>query len=122
LTGALREYCSDLAEESRGASALPFIGREREVTAVLETLCRKLKSNPLLIGKPGVGKSALVAAVSARLCEGRNLLALGQTSLEVSRLVAGRREIRRASKGNRTCWKRVRRATLHPLLRQFTTW
>jgi ATP-dependent Clp protease ATP-binding subunit ClpC len=87
LTGVLREYCSDLAEESRGASALPFIGREREVTAVLETLCRKLKSNPLLIGKPGVGKSALVAAVSARLCEGKVPARLkGKRVLEVSRL------------------------------------
>jgi ATP-dependent Clp protease ATP-binding subunit ClpA len=87
LSGVLREYCSDLAEESRGASALPFIGREREVTAVLETLCRKLKSNPLLIGKPGVGKSALVAAVSARLCEGKVPARLkGKRVLEVSRL------------------------------------
>src|SRR6185503_14810802 len=87
LSGVLREYCSDLAEESRGASALPFIGREREVTAVLETLCRKLKSNPLLIGKPGVGKSALVAAVSARLCEGKVPARLkNKRVLEVSRL------------------------------------
>jgi ATP-dependent Clp protease ATP-binding subunit ClpC len=87
LTGVLREYCSDLAEESRSASAHPFIGRDREITAVLETLCRKLKNNPLLIGKPGVGKTALVAAVSARLCEGVVPPRLqGKRVLEVSRL------------------------------------
>ena len=87
LSGALREYCSDLADESRSTAALPFIGREREIGAVLETLCRKLKNNPLLIGKPGVGKSALVAAVAIRLCEGdvpRRLR--GKRVLEVSRL------------------------------------
>ena len=87
LTGVLNEYCSDLAEESRSASAHPFVGRDREITAVLETLCRKLKNNPLLIGKPGVGKTALVAAVSARLCEGNVPARLqGKRVLEVSRL------------------------------------
>jgi ATP-dependent Clp protease ATP-binding subunit ClpC len=87
LTGALAEYCADLAEESRASAAHPFVGREREMTAVLETLCRKLKNNPLLIGKPGVGKTALVAAVAARLCEGNVPPRLkGKRILEVSRL------------------------------------
>src|SRR5215471_10063246 len=87
LTGALSEYCSDLAEESCQSSSHPFVGREREITAVLETLCRKLKSNPLLIGKPGVGKTALVTAVAARLCGGDVPKRLrGKRILEVSRL------------------------------------
>jgi ATP-dependent Clp protease ATP-binding subunit ClpC len=87
LTGALNDYCSDVAEDSRASSSHPFVGREREITAVLETLCRKLKSNPLLIGKPGVGKTALVIAVASRLCGGdvpRRLR--GKRILEVSRL------------------------------------
>ncbi|HSE37598.1 MAG TPA: ATP-dependent Clp protease ATP-binding subunit [Blastocatellia bacterium] len=87
LTGALSDYCSDVAEESRASSSHPFVGREREITAVLETLCRKLKSNPLLIGKPGVGKTALVVAVASRLWGGdvpRRLR--GKRILEVSRL------------------------------------
>jgi ATP-dependent Clp protease ATP-binding subunit ClpA len=46
LTGALNDYCCDVAEDSRESSSHPFVGREREITAVLETLCRKLKSNP----------------------------------------------------------------------------
>ena len=87
LTGALREYCSDLAEESRESSSHPFVGRDREIIAVLETLCRKLKNNPLLIGKPGVGKTALVTAVASRLCDGEVPQRLrGKRILEVSRL------------------------------------
>lgn len=87
LTGVLADYCADLAEESRGSSSHPFVGREREITAVLETLCRKLKNNPLLIGKPGVGKTALVIAVARRLCDGNVPLRLrGKRVLEVSRL------------------------------------
>jgi ATP-dependent Clp protease ATP-binding subunit ClpC len=87
LTGALKDYCGDLAEEMRASSSHPFIGRERETVAVLETLCRKLKNNPLLIGKPGVGKTALVAAVAARLCSGQVPARLrGKRILEVSRL------------------------------------
>jgi ATP-dependent Clp protease ATP-binding subunit ClpC len=87
LTGSLKEYCADLAEETRASSSHPFVGRERELTALLETLCRKLKNNPLLIGKPGVGKTALVSAVAARLCEGNVPARLrGKRILEVSRL------------------------------------
>ncbi len=87
LAGALSLFCTDLAEESRGATVQPFIGREREVMAVLETLCRKLKNNPLLVGKPGVGKSALVAAIALRLCDGNVPARLrGKRILEVSRL------------------------------------
>lgn len=87
LTGALNDYCADVAEESRASSSHPFVGREREITAVLETLCRKLKNNPLLIGKPGVGKTALVIAVASRLCGGNVPKRLrGKRILEVSRL------------------------------------
>jgi ATP-dependent Clp protease ATP-binding subunit ClpC len=87
LAGSLEAFCNDLNEESRSTSTHPFIGREREITAVLETLCRKLKNNPLLIGKPGVGKTALVSAVSRRLSEGNVPARLRERRiLEVSRL------------------------------------
>ncbi|HEU4391796.1 MAG TPA: ATP-dependent Clp protease ATP-binding subunit [Blastocatellia bacterium] len=87
LTGPLADFCADLAEQARTNSSHPFIGREREVTAVLETLCRKLKNNPLLIGKPGVGKTALVTAVASRLAAGNVPPRLrGKRILEVSRL------------------------------------
>lgn len=87
LTGALAAYCADLFAESQSQTAHAFVGREREMLAVLETLCRKLKNNPLLIGKPGVGKTALVAAVAERLCVGDVPPRLrGKRILEVSRL------------------------------------
>lgn len=87
LGGALGDYCADLAQESRESASHPFVGREREIVAVLETLCRKLKNNPLLIGKPGVGKTALVMAVASRLCDGDVPQRLkGKRILEVSRL------------------------------------
>jgi ATP-dependent Clp protease ATP-binding subunit ClpA len=87
LAGALGDFCSDLAQESRESTSHPFVGREREIVAVLETLCRKLKNNPLLIGKPGVGKTALVMAVASRLCDGDVPQRLkGKRILEVSRL------------------------------------
>lgn len=81
---ALKCFCDPL---SRGESAHPFIGRDREVTAILETLCRKLKSNPLLVGKPGVGKTALVGAVAERLAHGTVPSRLkGKCVMEVSRI------------------------------------
>jgi ATP-dependent Clp protease ATP-binding subunit ClpA len=87
LTGVLADYCTDLTEDREDGSTHPFVGREREITAVLETLCRKLKNNPLLIGKPGVGKTALVVAVAKKLSEGRVPLRIrGKRILEVSRL------------------------------------
>jgi ATP-dependent Clp protease ATP-binding subunit ClpA len=87
LKGSLQDFCADLAGEARAQAAHPFVGREREITAVLETLCRKLKNNPLLIGKPGVGKTALITAVSLHLFEGRVPARLrGKRILEVSRL------------------------------------
>jgi ATP-dependent Clp protease ATP-binding subunit ClpC len=87
LTGVLGDFCSDLAEEYLAAASHPFVGREREIAAALETLCRKLKNNPLLIGKPGVGKTALVAAVALKLGEGRVPHRLrGKRIIEVSRI------------------------------------
>lgn len=87
LAEAFKDFCCDLAEESRATAMHPFVGREREITAVLETLCRKLKNNPVLIGKPGVGKTALVTAVATKLYEGQVPSRLkGKRILEVSRL------------------------------------
>ncbi|HKV37690.1 MAG TPA: ATP-dependent Clp protease ATP-binding subunit [Blastocatellia bacterium] len=83
--GALNSFCEDLALRFRESH--PFTGRDREVLAVLETLCRKLKNNPLLIGKPGVGKTALAGAVATRLAEGQVPPRLkGKRILEVSRI------------------------------------
>jgi len=67
---SLMAYGRNLTEEVLSPSAMPVIGREREVSAIIETLCRRIKNNPLLIGKAGVGKTAVVRAVAARMGRG----------------------------------------------------
>ncbi|MGB9589643.1 MAG: AAA family ATPase, partial [Candidatus Hydrothermia bacterium] len=67
---SLMAYGRNLTEEVLSPTAMPVIGREREVNAIIETLCRRIKNNPLLIGKAGVGKTAVVRAVAARMGRG----------------------------------------------------
>ncbi|MEO0140894.1 MAG: ATP-dependent Clp protease ATP-binding subunit [candidate division WOR-3 bacterium] len=67
---SLLAYGRNLSEEALSPNAMPVIGREREVNAIIETLCRRIKNNPLLIGKAGVGKTAVVRAVAARMGRG----------------------------------------------------
>jgi len=63
-------FLEDLSEQAREDGRIPFVGRERELEAVMETLLRKLKSNLLLVGKPGVGKTALITELAARINSG----------------------------------------------------
>ncbi len=68
-TKLLEQYCENMAEKA--ASMEPVIGREREITQLLQVLSRKNKNNPALIGEPGVGKTAIVEGFAQRLAEGR---------------------------------------------------
>ncbi len=70
IPDTLMSYGRNLTEEVMSPTAMPVIGREREVNAIIETLCRRIKNNPLLIGKAGVGKTAVVRAVAARMGRG----------------------------------------------------
>lgn len=67
-TKLLELYCENMVE--RAAHAEPVIGREREISALLQILCRKNKNNPALIGEPGVGKTAIVEALAQRIAAG----------------------------------------------------
>ena len=60
-------FLDNLSEAAEVEDRIPFIGREREIEAVMETLLRKLKNNLLLIGNPGVGKTALITEVASRI-------------------------------------------------------
>jgi ATP-dependent Clp protease ATP-binding subunit ClpC len=60
-------YLDNLSEIAKNGERIPFIGRDREIEAVLETLMRRLKHNLLLIGKSGVGKTALITEVASRI-------------------------------------------------------
>ncbi len=64
-------FISHLSDLARGAERMPFIGREKELEALMETLQRKLKKNIILVGKPGVGKTALVTELADRINRGQ---------------------------------------------------
>ncbi len=60
-------FLDNLSKAAEIEDRIPFVGREREIEAVMETLLRKLKNNLLLIGNPGVGKTALITEVASRI-------------------------------------------------------
>ncbi|MFH1621127.1 MAG: ATP-dependent Clp protease ATP-binding subunit [Patescibacteria group bacterium] len=67
---ALEAFTRELTNPETAASLDPVIGRERELDRVIEILCRRMKNNPVLLGDPGVGKTAIVEGLAKRLSEG----------------------------------------------------
>jgi len=87
-----RNLVSDLTDRARAGQLDPVIGREEELERMITVLCRRTKNNPVLIGPPGSGKSAMVNGLAQRIVEGRVPARLKDShilNLEVSRLVAG---------------------------------
>lgn len=70
-TQTLDQYSRDLTELARDGKLDPVIGREEEIRRVLQVLSRRTKNNPCLIGEPGVGKTAIVEGLAARIAQGR---------------------------------------------------
>ena len=68
---ALKAFCHDLTEEARAGKFDPLVGRENEVRQVIEVLCRRRKSNPVLLGEAGVGKTAVVEGLAQAIVEKR---------------------------------------------------
>ena len=86
----LAQYGRDMTNEAREGKLDPVIGRTDEVRRVIQILGRRLKNNPVLIGEPGVGKSAIVEAVAKRIVDGdENLLDKRLIMLDMGALVAG---------------------------------
>ncbi|MFN8110754.1 MAG: Clp protease N-terminal domain-containing protein, partial [Thermoleophilia bacterium] len=89
---ALEQYGRDLTEAARAGKLDPVIGRDEEVRRVIQVLSRRTKNNPVLIGEPGVGKTAIVEGLAQRIVAGdipESLRDKRVVSLDVGALVAG---------------------------------
>ena len=89
---ALDYFCRDLTEEAQQDKLDKIIGRDKEITRVVQILARKTKNNPLLLGDPGVGKTAIIEGLAQRIMDGTvsdGLLDKRVFSLSMSDLVAG---------------------------------
>ncbi|MEY2406046.1 MAG: ATP-dependent Clp protease ATP-binding subunit ClpB, partial [Acidimicrobiaceae bacterium] len=90
--GALEKYGRDLVEAARKGKLDPVIGRDDEIRRVIQVLSRRTKNNPVLIGEPGVGKTAIVEGLARRIVEGdipEGLKGKRLISLDLSSMVAG---------------------------------
>ncbi|KWZ31227.1 type VI secretion system ATPase TssH [Burkholderia anthina] len=67
---ALARFALDLTEKARGGEIDPVFGRDREIRQMIDVLARRRKNNPILVGEPGVGKTALVEGLALRVAEG----------------------------------------------------
>jgi len=91
---ALAKYCVDLNAKSREGDVDPLIGRDSEVERCIQVLCRRRKNNPLLVGDPGVGKTAIAEGLAHKIVKGDTPEVLAETtiySLDMGALLAGTR-------------------------------
>jgi len=91
-TPALDSFSRDLTEMAQKGELDPIIGRDKEIERVSQILCRRKKNNPVLIGEPGVGKSAIAEGLALKIIQrkvSRNLLGKRILSLDLGSVVAG---------------------------------
>ena len=88
----IEEFAYDLTRAAREGKLDPVVGRDQEIARVIEILGRRKKNNPMLIGEPGVGKSAIVEGIALRIASGNISSALAKKrilSLDIASVVAG---------------------------------
>ena len=91
---ALKQFCVDLNEKAKNGKIDPLIGRGPEVDRTVQILCRRSKNNPLYVGEPGVGKTAIAEGLARKIIEGdvpEVLLPAVIYSLDMGALLAGTR-------------------------------
>jgi ATP-dependent Clp protease ATP-binding subunit ClpC len=89
---ALAEFARDLTEFAAAGGFDPLVGREQEVDRIVQILLRRTKNNPVLLGEPGVGKTAIVEGLAQRIASGRTPVQLADRrilALDLSLVVAG---------------------------------
>ena len=93
-TGALESYCVNLNEKARQGRIDPLIGRDAEVERTIQILCRRQKNNPLYVGDPGVGKTAIAEGLARKIVKGEVPEVLQPCTiyaLDMGALIAGTR-------------------------------
>merc|ERR1711969_78044 len=91
---ALTAYCVNLNDKARGGKIDPLIGRAEEINRTIQVLCRRSKNNPLYVGDPGVGKTAIAEGLAKKIVEGDVPEVLNEAviySLDMGALLAGTR-------------------------------
>ncbi|CAN5123799.1 ATP-dependent Clp protease ATP-binding subunit ClpA [soil metagenome] len=91
---ALEAYCVNLNEKAKKGKIDPLIGRENEINRTIQILCRRQKNNPLFVGDPGVGKTAIAEGLAKRIVEGNVPEVLRKSTvfaLDMGTLLAGTR-------------------------------
>ncbi len=91
---ALDAYCVDLNQKARSGKIDPLIGREQEIERTIQVLCRRTKNNPLYVGDPGVGKTAIAEGLARRIVAGEVPAVLKDSTifaLDMGALLAGTR-------------------------------
>ncbi|MFH1811246.1 MAG: Clp protease N-terminal domain-containing protein, partial [Pseudomonadota bacterium] len=89
---ALERYCRDLTEDARQGRLDPVVGRDQEIRRAMQVLSRRTKNNPVLIGEPGVGKTAIAEGLAQRIVSGdipEGLKDKSVVQLDLGALVAG---------------------------------